>query len=87
MTVKNQILQYMQTHEYLTIGEAFKNFGIIHLSPIIRDLQADGHYITRETITRDSGLSHTEWIAYRYHAHYTGTAPEGDADETTDEDI
>ena len=48
VTQKDEVLQYLQCHEYITSMIAFNKFRITRLSAIVFDLRKQGHNIHME---------------------------------------
>lgn len=48
VTQKDEVLQYLQCHEYITSMIAFNKFRITRLSAVVFDLRKQGHDIRME---------------------------------------
>ena len=48
VTQKDEVLKYLQCHEYITSAIAFKRFNITRLAAVVFDLRKQGHDIRME---------------------------------------
>lgn len=48
VTQKDEVLKYLQIHEYITSAIAFKRFNITRLAAVVFDLRKQGHDIRME---------------------------------------
>jgi len=60
---KEIVLDYLMTHDHITIGDAYRILGIMNVQTIIRALIGDGHPITHEWARDKTGR--TTYIQYR----------------------